>query len=37
MAPADAKLRGRTLLGVTRFAYQNAKSRNSDFNELWGS
>ena len=36
-APADVSNRGRTLLGIVRFARWNAKSQDSYFKELWGA
>jgi len=34
--PADVSNRGRTFLGIARFARWNAKSQDSYFKELWG-
>ena len=34
-APADVSNRGRTLLGIARFARWNAKSQDSHFKDLW--
>ena len=35
-APADVSNRGRTLLGIARFARWSAQSQDSSFKELWG-